>query len=44
VLASTHRVDRVDTWATGIVRLDRGRVVEDTASVALAPAGIEVAP
>ncbi|MEX2445838.1 MAG: ABC transporter ATP-binding protein [Dehalococcoidia bacterium] len=34
VLAATHRVDRVPSWATGLVRLDRGRLVEDTASVA----------
>lgn len=33
VLASTHRVDRVGDWATGLVHLERGRVVEDTASV-----------
>lgn len=41
VLAATHLVDRVDQWATGVLRLDRGRVVETppvdtTASV---PAG-----
>jgi len=35
VIAATHRVDRVEAWATGLVRLDRGRVVEDTASVPL---------
>ena len=33
VIAATHRIDRVEAWATGLVRLDRGRVVEDTASV-----------
>jgi heme exporter protein A len=33
VLAATHRADRAGEWATGVVRLDRGRVVEDTASV-----------
>jgi heme exporter protein A len=33
VLAATHRLDHIDAWATGIVRLDRGRVVEDTSSV-----------
>ena len=33
VIAATHRVDRVETWATGLVRLEHGRVVEDTASV-----------
>lgn len=38
VFASTHRVDRVEAWATGLVRLDRGRVVEDTASVVSAGA------
>ncbi len=34
VLAATHRIDHVDAWATGIVRLERGRVIEDTSSVA----------
>ena len=34
VVAATHRVDRVAAWATGTVRLEHGRVVEDTASVA----------
>lgn len=34
VVAATHRLDRIDTWATGIVRLERGRVAEDTSSVA----------
>ncbi len=33
VVAASHRVDRVEAWATGLVRLQRGRVVEDTASV-----------
>ena len=33
VIAATHRVDRIESWATGLVRLDRGRAVEDTASV-----------
>ena len=42
VLAATHRVDRVEAWATGLVRLDRGRVVEDTASVALPAGALEV--
>ena len=28
VLAATHREERVDTWATGFVRLERGRVIE----------------
>lgn len=32
VLAATHRVDRIDAWADGVIRLDRGRVVEDTVS------------
>ena len=36
VIAATHRIDHIDAWATGIVRLDRGRVVEDTSSVGLA--------
>lgn len=34
VLAATHRVDRIEAWADGLVRLDRGRVAEDTVSVA----------
>jgi len=33
VIAATHRVDRVESWATGVVRLDHGRVAEDTASI-----------
>ncbi len=32
VLSATHRVDRIATWADGLIRLDRGRVVEDTVS------------
>jgi ABC-type multidrug transport system ATPase subunit len=28
VLAATHLVDRVNQWATGVLRLDRGRIVE----------------
>jgi len=28
VLAATHLVDRVERWADGVLRLDRGRVVE----------------
>lgn len=35
VLAATHRIDHIGAWATGVVRLDRGRVVEDTSSVGL---------
>ena len=34
VLAATHRIDHIGAWATGVVRLERGRVVEDTSSVA----------
>ncbi|MFA7248818.1 MAG: ABC transporter ATP-binding protein [Dehalococcoidia bacterium] len=34
VIAATHRVDRIGAWATGLVRLEHGRAVEDTASVA----------
>lgn len=34
VLAATHRVDRIEAWADGLIRLDRGRVVEDTVSPA----------
>lgn len=33
VIAATHRVDRIEAWATGLVRLEHGRAVEDTASV-----------
>ena len=33
VLAATHRIDHIDAWATGVVRLERGRVVEDSSSV-----------
>lgn len=33
VLAATHRIDHIEEWATGIVRLERGRVIEDTSSV-----------
>ncbi len=33
VLAATHRVDRIEAWADGVLRLDRGRVAEDTVSV-----------
>lgn len=36
VLAATHRVDRVQDWADGLIRLDRGRVVEDSVSGAVA--------
>lgn len=32
VLAATHRVDRIEVWADGVIRLDRGRVVDDTVS------------
>jgi len=41
VLAATHRIDHIDAWATGIVRLERGRVVEDTSSVGIAEAAAE---
>ncbi|GMU41312.1 MAG: hypothetical protein AMXMBFR23_21780 [Chloroflexota bacterium] len=40
VVAATHRVDRVEAWATGLVRLERGRVIEDTVSL---PAASEAA-
>ena len=33
VIAATHRIDRIEAWATGLVRLEHGRVIEDTASV-----------
>jgi heme exporter protein A len=39
VLAATHRIDHIEAWATGTVRLERGSVVEDTSSV-LAPAAV----
>ena len=39
VIAATHRIDHVDAWATGIVRLERGRVAEDTSSVASSAMG-----
>ena len=32
VLAATHREDRVATWATGFVRLERGQIIETTLS------------
>ncbi|MGE3960801.1 MAG: ABC transporter ATP-binding protein [Dehalococcoidia bacterium] len=35
VLAATHRIDHIEAWATGIVRLERGRVAEDSSSVGL---------
>ena len=41
VLAATHRVDRIEAWADGLIRLDRGRMVEDTVSPsAVAPAEV----
>ena len=39
VLAATHRIDHLDAWATGIARLERGRLVEDTSSVGTPAAG-----
>ena len=39
VLAATHRIDHIGAWATGVVRLERGRVVEDTSSAAPLPEG-----
>ena len=38
VLAATHRVDHIGAWAEAVVRLDRGRVVEDTTGEAAAVA------
>jgi heme exporter protein A len=32
VLAATHRHDRVDAWADGVLALERGRLVEDAAA------------
>ena len=43
VVAATHRVDRVQAWATGLVRLDRGRIVEDSASVPIAASAAHTA-
>lgn len=40
VLAATHRIDHIAAWATGIVRLERGSVVEDTSSVASLTEGV----
>ena len=34
VLAATHRMDHVDTWADGAIHLERGRVVRDTTATA----------
>jgi ABC-type multidrug transport system ATPase subunit len=42
VLASTHRLDRIDRWCDGVLRLDAGRLVEDTATRAIAaPSNLE---
>lgn len=38
VVAATHRVDRIGAWADGLIRLDRGRVAEDTVSPSAAAA------
>ncbi|MCK9487188.1 MAG: ABC transporter ATP-binding protein [Dehalococcoidia bacterium] len=43
VLAATHRIDHIQSWASGIVRLDRGRVVEDTSSLTTALVAPEAA-
>ncbi|MCC6237609.1 MAG: ABC transporter ATP-binding protein [Dehalococcoidia bacterium] len=32
VLAATHRRDRVDDWSTGVLVLERGRIIEDSVS------------
>ncbi len=32
MLAATHRHDRIGEWAAGTVVLERGAVIEDTAS------------
>ncbi len=37
VVSATHRRDRVEAWATGVLVLDRGRVVQDTVSPAARP-------
>ncbi len=41
VLASTHRLDRIDRWCDGVLRLEEGRLVEDTATRAAAAASLE---
>ncbi len=38
VLAATHRIDRVDDWADGVLTLDRGRIAERRGSAAADPA------
>lgn len=35
VLAATHRHDRIDSWADGVLRLERGRLAEDWTALAL---------
>jgi ABC-type multidrug transport system ATPase subunit len=35
VLASTHRLDRIERWSDGVLRLEAGRLVEDTATAAV---------
>lgn len=42
VLAATHRIDHIEAWATGIVRLERGSIAEDTSSVPEAATAGEV--
>lgn len=39
VLASTHRLDRIDRWCEGVLRLDAGRLVEDSATPAAETTG-----
>jgi len=43
VLAATHRHDRIGEWAGGTVVLERGAVVEDTASRPVEPAATDEA-
>ncbi len=44
VLAATHRIDHLGAWADGIVRLERGRVVEDTTAGAAGASGTAATP
>lgn len=38
VLSATHRRERIDAWSTGVVILERGRIVEDTVTPSLSGA------
>ena len=41
VLAATHRLDRIEQWADGVIHLERGRVAEDTTAGAIDAATAE---